>query len=108
IPILDFVLTTISRLSTTNLSSGTFRLIPSFKMFAKTFTLASLATVSSAHMLMNNPVPYGKSNLNNGPLLADGSDFPCKLREGTYDLQGASNVYAQGSTQQLSFTGQAV
>jgi len=77
-------------------------------MFAKTFTLASLATFASAHMLMNNPVPYGKSNLNNGPLLADGSDFPCKLREGTYDLQGASNVYAQGSTQQLSFTGQAV
>lgn len=77
-------------------------------MFAKTFTLASLATFASAHMLMNNPVPYGKSNLNNGPLLADGSDFPCKMRQGTYDLQGASNVYAQGSTQELSFTGQAV
>ncbi|KAJ4233406.1 hypothetical protein NW759_002183 [Fusarium solani] len=77
-------------------------------MFAKTFTLASLATFASAHMLMNNPVPYGKSNLNNAPLLADGSDFPCKQRQGTYDLQGASNVYAQGSTQQLSFTGQAV
>ncbi|KAI8714511.1 hypothetical protein NCS52_01171000 [Fusarium sp. LHS14.1] len=77
-------------------------------MFAKTFTLASLATFASAHMLMNNPVPFGKSTLNNAPLDASGSDFPCKMREGTYDLQGASNVYAQGSTQQLSFTGQAV
>ncbi|RSM15358.1 hypothetical protein BHE90_005537 [Fusarium euwallaceae] len=77
-------------------------------MFAKAFTLASLATFASAHMLMNNPVPYGRSNLNNGPLDASGSDFPCKMREGTYDLQGASNVYAQGSTQELSFTGQAV
>lgn len=77
-------------------------------MFAKTFTLATLATFASAHMLMSNPVPYGKSNLNNGPLLADGSDFPCKQRTGVYDAQGASNVYEQGSTQQLSFTGQAV
>ncbi|KAJ4167998.1 hypothetical protein NW754_011812 [Fusarium falciforme] len=77
-------------------------------MFAKTFTLASLATFASAHMLMNNPVPYGKSSLTNAPLLADGSDFPCKMRDGVYDAQGASNVYKQGSTQQLSFTGQAV
>ncbi|KAM6512543.1 hypothetical protein FSOLCH5_010255 [Fusarium solani] len=77
-------------------------------MFAKTFTLASLATFASAHMLMNNPVPFGKSTLSNGPLDASGSDFPCKQRPGVYDAQGASNVYAQGSTQQLSFTGQAV
>ncbi|KAL2676969.1 hypothetical protein Neosp_010736 [[Neocosmospora] mangrovei] len=77
-------------------------------MFAKTFTLASLATFASAHMLMNNPVPYGKASLTNAPLLGDGSDFPCKMRDGVYDAQGASNTYAQGSTQQLSFTGQAV
>ncbi|WAO93972.1 Hypothetical protein NCS54_01153300 [Fusarium falciforme] len=77
-------------------------------MFSKTFTLASLATFASAHMLMSNPVPYGKASLTNAPLLADGSDFPCKMRDGVYDAQGASNVYKQGSTQQLSFTGQAV
>lgn len=77
-------------------------------MFAKTFTLASLATFASAHMLMSNPVPYGKGSLTNAPLAADGSDFPCKMRDGVYDAQGASNVYKQGSTQQLSFTGQAV
>lgn len=77
-------------------------------MFAKTLALTGLATVASAHMLMSNPAPYGKSNLDNGPLLDDGSNFPCKMRTGVYDAQGASNVYKQGSTQTLSFTGQAV
>lgn len=77
-------------------------------MFTKALTIAGLASAASAHMLMANPVPYGLSNLNNSPLAADGSDFPCKLRDNTYDLQGASNVYAQGSTQKLSFKGTAV
>ncbi|KAF4975198.1 hypothetical protein FZEAL_7983 [Fusarium zealandicum] len=77
-------------------------------MFAKTFTLVSLATFASAHMLMSNPVPYGRANLDNGPLDASGSNFPCKMRPGAYEAQGASNVYEQGSKQQLSFTGQAV
>ncbi|KAH6611568.1 hypothetical protein Trco_001588 [Trichoderma cornu-damae] len=74
----------------------------------KLFTITALATAVSAHMTMSNPVPYGKSSLNNSPLDASGSDFPCKQRPGVYDLQGASNVYAQGSTQQLSFVGSAV
>lgn len=77
-------------------------------MFSKTFLLAGLASVASAHMMISNPVPYGKSNLNNSPLDASGSDFPCKQRDGVYDAQGASNVYAQGSTQKLSFVGTAV
>lgn len=77
-------------------------------MFAKTFLLTGLAYVASAHMLMSNPVPYGKSTLDNAPLLPDGSNFPCKMRGNTYDAQGASNVYAQGSTQQLEFIGSAV
>ncbi|KAL7791391.1 hypothetical protein V8C37DRAFT_382271 [Trichoderma ceciliae] len=77
-------------------------------MFSKLFTIAVFATAASAHMTMSNPVPYGKSSLNNSPLEANGSDFPCKQRPGVYDPQGASNVYAQGSTQQLSFVGSAV
>ncbi|KAL6691541.1 hypothetical protein J3F84DRAFT_386756 [Trichoderma pleuroticola] len=77
-------------------------------MFSKLFTLTVLASAASAHIAMTNPVPYGKSTLTNAPLLADGSDFPCKQRDGVYDLQGASNVYAQGSTQKLSFMGSAV
>ncbi|POR36024.1 Uncharacterized protein TPAR_03766 [Tolypocladium paradoxum] len=78
------------------------------KMFMKTLVLGGLATIACAHMKMSNPVPYGKSSLENGPLDSSGSDFPCKMREGVYDLQGASNVYGQGSTQQLAFIGSAV
>jgi hypothetical protein len=77
-------------------------------MFAKTFALASLASMASAHILMTNPVPYGASSLSNSPLDASGSDFPCKQRTGVYELEGASNSYAQGSTQQLEFKGTAV
>ncbi|KAK7414717.1 hypothetical protein QQX98_006485 [Neonectria punicea] len=77
-------------------------------MFSKIFTLVGLVSVASAHMKITSPVPYGNSNLNNSPLDASGSDFPCKLRDGTYDAQGASNVYAQGSTQKLAFIGTAV
>lgn len=72
-------------------------------MFAKAFTFASLASLVSAHMLMNNPKPYG--NPDNSPLLADGSNFPCK---GKVNDGSGDNVYKQGSIQQLSFTGQAV
>ncbi|KAK2677244.1 hypothetical protein RAB80_005984 [Fusarium oxysporum f. sp. vasinfectum] len=72
-------------------------------MFAKAFTIATLASFASAHMLMANPKPYG--NPNNSPLEADGSDFPCK---GKVNDGSGDNVYKQGSTQELSFTGQAV
>ncbi|KAG0646458.1 hypothetical protein D0Z07_7578 [Hyphodiscus hymeniophilus] len=75
-----------------------------------TTTIASvlgLASVSSAHMIMNTPVPFGKSTLNNSPLAADGSDFPCKQRTGVYSAEGASNTMAIGSSQPLSFVGSA-
>lgn len=72
-------------------------------MFAKAFTFASLASLASAHMLMNNPKPYGSPD--NSPLDASGSNFPCK---GAVNDGSTTNVYKQGSTQQLSFTGQAV
>jgi hypothetical protein len=57
---------------------------------------------------MKTPTPFGKSTLNNSPLAADGSDFPCKQRTGVYDAEGASNTMAIGSPQTLSFTGSAV
>lgn len=77
-------------------------------MFAKAITLSGLASLACAHIKITNPVPYGKNSLNNSPLDASGSDFPCKQRPGVYDADGASNVYAQGSTQQLAFLGTAV
>ncbi|KAJ5050989.1 uncharacterized protein L3040_002856 [Drepanopeziza brunnea f. sp. 'multigermtubi'] len=70
--------------------------------------LFGLAARASAHVKMTSPVPFGASSLNNSPLLADGSDFPCKQRPGVYDAQGASNIWPQGSTQSLAFMGSAV
>ncbi|RCI16051.1 hypothetical protein L249_2075 [Ophiocordyceps polyrhachis-furcata BCC 54312] len=77
-------------------------------MLFKTISAAGLVATGSAHILISNPVPFGKASLNNSPLAADGSDFPCKQRNGVYDSAGASNVYKQGSTQQLEFRGSAV
>ncbi|GFP55712.1 hypothetical protein TASIC1_0005057000 [Trichoderma asperellum] len=77
-------------------------------MLSKLFTVILLATAASAHMKITSPIPYGASNLNNSPLFRNASDFPCKLRQGVYDLEGASNVYAQGSTQKLAFLGSVV
>ncbi|KAK1244135.1 hypothetical protein MKX08_002273 [Trichoderma sp. CBMAI-0020] len=77
-------------------------------MFSKLFAVTVLATAASAHMKITSPVPYGNSDLNNSPLLADGTDFPCKLRGNVYNLEGASNVFAQGSTQKLAFLGSVV
>jgi hypothetical protein len=73
-------------------------------MFAKAFTFASLASLASAHMIMANPKPYG--NPSNAPLKEDGSDFPCKgaVNDGAF----STNVFKQGSSPELSFTGQAV
>jgi hypothetical protein len=72
-----------------------------------TLAVLGLATLAQSHMIMNTPVPFGKSTLNNSPLLADGSDFPCKQRTGVYTTEGASNSMALGSVQPLSFTGSA-
>lgn len=78
-------------------------------MFTSTaLAVFGLVTLARAHMEMVSPVPYGKSTLNNSPLVADGSDFPCKQRTGVYAAEGASNTMALGSTQTVSFIGSAV
>lgn len=78
-----------------------------FTVKAFTATL-SLFSAVNAHMMMSSPAPYGKSTLDNSPLLADGSDFPCKQRSGVYDLEGASNNLVIGQSNTLSFIGSAV
>lgn len=57
-------------------------------------------------MIMKTPTPFAASKLagDNGPLLPDGSNYPCKFG---YDTEGASNVMPLGSKQQLSFIGGA-
>ncbi|CEJ80845.1 hypothetical protein VHEMI01005 [[Torrubiella] hemipterigena] len=77
-------------------------------MLSHILAVSSMAALASAHVLMTNPVPYGKASLNNSPLDANGADFPCKQRADVYDLEGASNIYAQGSTQHLAFEGSSV
>ena len=59
-------------------------------------------------MIMKTPTPFGVSSLNNSPLVADGSDFPCKQRPGVYDVGSAKNTMPIGVNQTLSFTGSAV
>ncbi|KAJ5524502.1 hypothetical protein N7494_011152 [Penicillium frequentans] len=76
-------------------------------MFAKSMLFAMLgASVASAHMIMTNPVPYGVDTLNNSPLAADGSDFPCKLRSNTYEVT-EENVMVIGQSHNLTFEGSA-
>lgn len=58
---------------------------------------------ANAHMIMATPPPYGKPN--NSPLDPSGSDFPCKS---TSSAGAPVTEMAIGTTQQLSFTGQAV
>ncbi|KAK1482624.1 endoglucanase [Colletotrichum cuscutae] len=75
-------------------------------MYANAIVAFGLATLASAHMKMSKPVPYDNANLDNSPLIEDGSNFPCK--SSSYNAAGASNVYAQGATGELAFIGSAV
>ncbi|KAL8667842.1 MAG: hypothetical protein Q9202_000307 [Teloschistes flavicans] len=78
--------------------SFTSSLVASLALFAGT----------NAHMVMRSPTPYGAATLSNGPLAADGSDFPCKQRAGVYDAAGVNNVMPIGAPQTLAFKGEAV
>ncbi|RYP25894.1 hypothetical protein DL768_011658 [Monosporascus sp. mg162] len=75
----------------------------------KTLAAAGLLAVANAHMLMKNPVPFPSQDLaGNGPLAADGSNFPCKYTGPDTYANGEANVYPQGSKQKLQTIGQAV
>ncbi|KAJ6105189.1 hypothetical protein N7523_010263 [Penicillium sp. IBT 18751x] len=68
-------------------------------------TIANWAV--SAHMIMTFPEPYSKGSLNNSPLAADGSDFPCKLRPNAFELPAEETMIGVGDSHQLSFQGSA-
>jgi hypothetical protein len=72
--------------------------------------MSGLATMASAHMKIKDFNPYNGANLDNGPLFADGSNFPCKNGPGFDAYGGApvSNVISAGSTNKLTFIGSAV
>ncbi|KAI2608324.1 uncharacterized protein GGS25DRAFT_270263 [Hypoxylon fragiforme] len=75
--------------------------------YAKTAITAGLIATVNAHMKMNSPAPFDPASLNNSPLDASGSDFPCKFGNGYSATGGTVNSYALGSQQTLSFIGQA-
>ncbi|KAI2623254.1 hypothetical protein GGR54DRAFT_44134 [Hypoxylon sp. NC1633] len=75
---------------------------------AKTVVAAWLIAAVNAHMKMKTPAPFNPSGLNNSPLDASGSDFPCKFGGGYSATGGQTNSYQLGSQQTLSFVGQAV
>lgn len=74
-------------------------------MFSQATMLMALAASASAHMIMEFPVPYGKSSLNSSPLAP--GDFPCKQRTGVYDVT-EMNQWNAGETKTVSFIGSAV
>ncbi|KAL9598275.1 MAG: hypothetical protein Q9219_004576 [cf. Caloplaca sp. 3 TL-2023] len=71
-------------------------------------TALALFSVADAHMKMKTPAPYGGASLNNSPLDASGSDFPCKQRPGVYDPPSTKNMMPIGVDNVLSFEGSAV
>ncbi|EFY91792.1 hypothetical protein J3458_001423 [Metarhizium acridum] len=73
----------------------------------KKIVLAGLVSSSSAHIKLRAPVPFQFPDKEHslGPLLADGTDFPCK--NAIYDAPTPSNEFAQGSDQTLKFIGSA-
>ncbi|KAJ5517888.1 hypothetical protein N7453_000310 [Penicillium expansum] len=78
-------------------------------MFFITKVIAALmgASMVNAHMIMNTPTPYSKDSLNNSPLAADGSDFPCKLRDNAFEAPSTETILAIGESHPLAFTGSA-
>jgi hypothetical protein len=76
--------------------------------FSKTFLVAGgLAALSEAHMLLRVPAPYTSPALQNGPLAADGSNFPCQASAGA-TFTGTATKMEKGSKQKMGFTGSAV
>lgn len=64
------------------------------------------ASVANGHMIMRDPVPYSNNTLNNSPLAADGSDFPCKQRPDMWNIV-KMNEMPIGVPQKLDFYGSA-
>ncbi|KKZ63932.1 hypothetical protein EMCG_00241 [[Emmonsia] crescens] len=77
-----------------------------------TVAIFTFLAVSTAHMIIETPYPYGRDSLTNSPLDPVGADFPCKQRKGVYDppllSNPEANKFAAGDILELSFLGSAV
>lgn len=76
--------------------------------FTKISVSAALVAAVKAHMVMKTPSPFDPAGLNNSPLDASGSDFPCKFNGAYTATGGTTNTYELGSQGELSFIGSAV
>ncbi|KAB8076978.1 hypothetical protein BDV29DRAFT_199570 [Aspergillus leporis] len=77
-------------------------------MFTKTLVAAAMLVLAvDAHMIMNQPTPYGRDTLNNSPLEAGGGDFPCKLRPGVFQDPAEETIAKVGESMPLTFIGSA-
>ncbi|KAJ9353204.1 CAZyme family AA11 [Paecilomyces variotii] len=79
-------------------------------MFSKAiFAAAALfSAIADAHIIMTSPIPYANTTLNNSPLDASGSDFPCKIRSDMWANQEALlklNTFEIGQNHTLAFEG---
>jgi hypothetical protein len=80
-----------------------------YNMMFKSNLIAAImgASMVNAHMIMSTPTPYSKDSLNNSPLAADGSDFPCKLRDNAFEAPDTETIIGIGESHPLAFQGSA-
>jgi hypothetical protein len=69
--------------------------------------IVGFVTSGIAHMILDRPKPFGTLTLNNSPLDETGADFPCKQRNGVYDVT-EMNYWKAGERQSVSFSGTTV
>ncbi|CAG8105516.1 unnamed protein product, partial [Penicillium nalgiovense] len=86
--------------------------ISPFTMILVTWCLLLQAVAFSptyAHLRMTSPEPYGSSRktLDNSPLAADGSDFPCKISPGDFIVPTEEATYRTGSNNSIKLLGSA-
>ncbi|KAL8787221.1 MAG: hypothetical protein Q9213_002332 [Squamulea squamosa] len=68
----------------------------------------AFAPAINAHMKMAVPAPYtANGELQNGPLDASGSDYPCKMTSGQYTPPATKNIIPIGAPQTLGLLGEA-
>jgi hypothetical protein len=67
-----------------------------------------LLGVANAHVKMASPVPFNVANLDNSPLKADGSDFPCKASTPSSYSISAMNELPVDKPILLSLRGSAI
>ena len=67
-----------------------------------------LIGVANAHVKMASPVPFNVANLDNSPLKADGSDFPCKASSPSSYSISATNELPVDKPILLSLLGSAI